>query len=162
MYRHKQCSFRLFLTLMLMWYFFRKLSKPKEEINPHERDLVSYRATYIFAYLFHQDTDFCDLEVFLTRKTYREIYIIFPFSVVKLGLFRFPQNWIHLHHWCQAIRPNAKGCVCPVLEGGCNTSPRPVSVKLATWVGHWYLVENAQTRTLRYNLNSTILQRKKF
>ena len=52
-----------------------------------------------------------------TRVIYREIYIIFPFSVVKLGLFRVLQNWVHLYHRCQAIRPNAKECVCPVCEG---------------------------------------------
>ena len=32
--------------------FFGKSSKPKEEINSQERDSVSFRATYKFAYLF--------------------------------------------------------------------------------------------------------------
>ena len=57
-----------------------------------------------------------------TRGIYREIYIIFPFSVVKLGIFHFLQIWIHLNHGCQAIRLNPKECVCPACEEGCDTS----------------------------------------
>ena len=60
--------------------FFRKLSKPKEEINSHEIDSVSFRAFYIFAYLFHEDTDFCDLEVF---QSFANIYASYTKGILE-------------------------------------------------------------------------------
>ena len=115
-HRHQRYSYILILTLMLMWCFFGKLSKPKEEINSQERDSWVLEPFIFLHIFFSQDTDFFS-EIFqLFTKIYASYISVF--HVVKLDLFRFLQNWIHLNHRCQAIRPNAKGCVCPFCERG--------------------------------------------